>query len=140
MDNEKMRIIALAKFLDCDKETAGKYLEDGDYLCLTDDEADKKAVEYIEESLWAFNADFILNFAGCNENGAAKALCEMQGKLCESANPLIKAMIQDVSGFADEAIKCDGRGHFLSQYDGNENEQDVKCGKEAETFYIYRCN
>jgi hypothetical protein len=34
--------------------------------------------------------------------------------------------------FADEAISADGRGHFLSGYDGNENEQDG--------FYIYRTN
>lgn len=34
------------------------------------------------------------------------------------------------------AIRADGRGHFMSSYDGEENEEIV----EGETFYIYRIN
>lgn len=31
-----------------------------EYKVLTDEEADKAAADYIKDSLWAFNADFIL--------------------------------------------------------------------------------
>jgi hypothetical protein len=34
--------------------------------------------------------------------------------------------------FVDDAISADGRGHFLSSYDGIENEQD--------DFFIYQVN
>jgi hypothetical protein len=37
-----------------------------------------------------------------------------------------------LEGFVEEAVSADGRGHFLSSYDGEENEQDG--------FYIYRIN
>ena len=36
----------------------------------------------------------------------------------------------------EDIIGADGRGHFLSSYDGNENEITI----DDETFYIYRLN
>jgi hypothetical protein len=56
----------------------------------------------------------------------------MQGKLCESARPIVEALIEDMDHFVSDAICADGRGHFLSQYDGEENEEGE--------FYIYRTN
>jgi hypothetical protein len=43
-------------------------------------------------------------------------------------------MIKDMDDFVDDAIGADGRGHFLSHYDGNEVE-DRESG-----LYIYRTN
>ena len=40
--------------------------------------------------------------------------------------------IEDFDDFIDDAVSSDGRGHFISRYDGDENEQDG--------YYIYRCN
>jgi hypothetical protein len=56
----------------------------------------------------------------------------MQGELCESANPIIEALIEDMDHFVSDAISSDGRGHFISRYDGEENEEGE--------FYIYRTN
>lgn len=136
---------ALAKFLEfttddqLDSIEESRYQDnlfevDGDeYLVLTDDEADEAAKEHILDSLWAFNADFIASHANANlDKGAIEALQEMQGKLCESANPIVKAMIKDIDHFVDDAINCDGRGHFLSPYDGEEN--------ESGEYFIYRIN
>ena len=102
--------------------------EDGEeYLVLTDKEADNKAREYILDSLWAFNADFIfahsdafVNLSDWERDEAIKSLTEMQGKLCESANGLVRCLIADIDEFVDDAIVADGRGHFLSFYDGVE--------------------
>lgn len=45
----------------------------------------------------------------------------MQAELCEDANEIVKAMIgNNISLFLENAIKADGRGHFLSRYDGEE--------------------
>lgn len=124
---------ALEKYLGCvveestyDDDTFES--EDGDeYLVLTDREADKKAHEYILDSLWAFNADFIfahsdafVNLSDWEQEQAIKSLTEMQGKLCESTNGLVRCLIADIEEFVDDAIVADGRGHFISSYDGVE--------------------
>jgi hypothetical protein len=60
----------------------------------------------------------------------------MQSELCEDANELVKAVIRDIDHFVKDAILSDGRGHFLSGYDGEENEIEHK----KVMFYIYRTN
>jgi hypothetical protein len=42
----------------------------------------------------------------------------------------------DIDSLVEDAISADGRGHFLSSYDGDENEETVN----GQTFYIYRTN
>lgn len=65
-----------------------------------------------------------------------KEYTEMAGKLCESFNKAVLAMIPDKNHFVKDAILADGRGHFLSQYDGQENEIKVN----GVWYFIYRCN
>lgn len=139
-----MRKEALEKFLgekvkQTDLNTFESVENQGEYLVLTDKEADEKAQENILESLWAFNANFILkhtknfkNMYNIEKKAALDALKEAQAKSCESLNGLIFAMIDDINDFIDNAIEADGRGHFISWYDGEENEQDG--------FFIYRIN
>lgn len=101
------------------------------YLVVNDEEADRRAHDHICESLWAFNTDFILDHVpGHFNSSAVSAFSRMQQELCEDANSLIAAMIPDVSGFVDDAISADGRGHFLASYDGEELEHGE--------FFIYR--
>src|SRR4051812_27567705 len=47
---------------------------------------------------------------------------------CESNNDVIYNTIKKTCGidtFVEAAISADGRGHFMSSYDGNENEETV---------------
>jgi len=63
----------------------------------------------------------------------------MQSDSCESCNDFLLSLVEKTCGietFVDDAIRSDGRGHFMSSYDSNENEETV----EGETFYIYRIN
>lgn len=109
---------------------------ENDYYVLTDEEADEKAKEYIEQSLWAFNASFLAEETGFDPE-IFEAI-QSNGK-CESNNDVIENTIIKTCGidaFVDAAISADGRGHFLSSYDGHENEETV----EDQTFYIYRIN
>ena len=118
-------------------EKVEEYTEDynNTYMVLTDEEADEKAAEYIKESLWAFNADFIIQHSKLPYE--AKEMIEShQREKCESANETIEALIDDMDEFISDAISADGRGHFLNTYDGYENEETV----EGDTFYIYRMN
>lgn len=107
-----------------------------EYKVLTDEEADKTAEECIKDSLWAFNAEFILDHANINTerayNDIVKAFRKIQETLCESANPLVESLIGDIDQFVYDAVEADGRGHFISFYDGKEH--------ESENFYIYRTN
>ena len=133
------KVKALAKFLGVSEKEAQKLIKDEDYLVLTDDEADKKTEEEIRQSLWAFNADFIAEHCKNTEkmdsyeyDDFIESLKIVQSQQAESANGFILALIDDLDEFIDDAIYADGRGHFLSRYDGRENEQDG--------YFIYRQN
>lgn len=105
-----------------------------EYTVLNDAEADKAAGERIEEDLWAFNASFL----AC-ETGLPEEVFEALQSKCEGANDAFHKLISSTCGIdriVNQAIACDGRGHFLSSYDGDENEFCVN----GEWFFIYRNN
>lgn len=117
--------------------------DNDDYYVLTDDEADEKTKEYIQESVWAFTPSFL-----ASETNVPQEMFEAlqaNGK-CESNNDVILNCIDDIDEFVKAAISADGRGHFLSSYDGCESEETVKgiinedTDEENTTFYIYRLN
>lgn len=99
--------------------------EDPDeWQIFTDDEADRECADRITEDLWAFNADFWLGFTNLDATPQVIAsMREMQGQLCESANPIVRSLVGDeLPKLIDYAVYCDGRGHFLSSWDGEEVE------------------
>jgi hypothetical protein len=132
---------ALARFLGCspndvEEHSHDYYSADGEeYRVLTDWEADEAAAEYIAETLWAFNPEFLTSYV---PNGVGVDVLMVVQEQCEAANCAIRSMIDAGSGFdslVSDAIGADGRGHFLASYDGNEDETD---GPDGETLYIYR--
>lgn len=138
------KLEALAKFFECSpddlKPDCQSYgldvysLGEKEYAIGTDDEADEAAKEYIEQSLWAFNADFILEQCGLPLE-LSEAISAFTEKKCEGANDSIQKLIERTCGldsFCRAAIRADGRGHFLASYDSTENEMDG--------FYVYRIN
>jgi hypothetical protein len=126
---EEEKLEALAKHLDCSIDEAINNMDD--YSVLTDDEADKAVKGYIEESVCFFKSDFISAHSEVDEE-VIKKLQE----LYENSNTAIRSLIKDFDHFVDDAICADGRGHFLSSYDGEENEINVN----GNTYYIYRTN
>lgn len=131
------KLEALAKYLDTNVEDLSENdefnFEDGghSYMVLTDAEADDMARDLILDSIWAFNPSFLAAHAreGIDED-VIKAI--QDNDRCESNNKALTALIEDIDHFVDDAIRCDGRGHFISSYDGEENEEGE--------FYIYRTN
>ena len=126
---------ALANFLevsleDIEEESCGSFtLGNEEYYVLTDEEADDKAEEYILNSIWAFNSWFLLAHM---PSGIDEEIIKMAQEKCEGANETFTAMIIDLDHFVEDAISADGRGHFLSSYDGAENEEGE--------YFIYRVN
>ena len=118
-----------------DYENQMATMEDGsEYLVLTDEEADEQAKTEIENSLWAFVPKFIIEHMANVEytKNLEDAIGQMQTSLCENANDIVAAMVDDVEEFCDDAIVADGREHFIARYDGEEI--------ETENFFIYRIN
>lgn len=142
------KIKALAKFLEIDESNIevddyGSLIVDcewvdetGEYLVLTDDEADEKAKQEIIETLWAFKTEFILDCCGLDTpESVVASLQDMQEKCCEGCNAFIRALVDGTCGidtFVNLAIESDGREHFIATYDDEENEQDE--------YFIYRVN
>lgn len=113
----------------------GDIITDGgqQYCVLTDSEADEEAKGYILNTLWAFNPSFL-----ASETGVPQVMFEalQNNGRCEGNNDAILACIKDDDTFCKAAIQADGRGCFLSSYNGIEHEERVN-GFE---YYIYRIN
>ena len=139
-DNPKL-IIALAEKFNCSVQDVldngdGEFSIDGlDYLVLTKDEADDKVADYIEDSLWAFSPSFLSSVTGVDSE-VFEAI-QANGR-CEDNNDAIMSIISatntDMKEVAKEAVRWDGRGHFLSSYDGKE----IEVYANGEYYYCYR--
>ena len=114
-----------------------------EYLVMDDGRAYATASHAISRLLWAFNTDFILDHLKdeikygndpVDLNDLRACINLAREKLCEGANAIIHTLIGDLEDFVDDAIAADGRGHFISLYDGEEHEVTV----DGETYYIYR--
>ena len=135
--------IVLASHLGVDIDDAQTHIEVDDYLVLTDEEADEAVREYIEDTVWAFTPSFL----SAHTNVSEEAIKKIQ-ELYEGANDALAEMIKDFDWFVEDAVRCDGRGHFLAGYDGVEHEvtylsvvREGLCYKTEETrYYIYRRN
>lgn len=90
-------------------------------IAVSDLEADEACKKYIEDSAWAFTPEFIIDHSNLPYE-ALEMIKEFQAKKCEDANETILALINDFNKFISDAISADGRGHFLSGYDGEEKE------------------
>lgn len=112
--------------------------ESEEWLVLTDEEADSRAAEYIADSIWAFRPGFLAAYTpdGVDED----ELTSIIGDRCEDANAAVLALVSSGRGLdslTEDAIGADGRGHFLSGYDGEEHEIEDEDGA---TWYLYRTN
>ncbi len=143
LDDEGKRLFAICKHLECESDdlSVSRYdetlIEEGssEYLVLNEDEADQRAEDYIRDSLWAFNADFICNYMP--DGIGPEEVVALRGDRCEDVNPAFVALVGDnMDSLIEDAIGSDGRGRFLSSYDGEETEETV-----GETLYlVYRVN
>lgn len=145
VDLDDNRALVLLSYLRHDgNEVSPEDLEDtgtncwefgrAEYRVLDESEADEACGEYIEQSLWAFNSDFLANMTNLPE----EVFTALSDK-CEDGNDAVYRIVKSTCGidkFVNAAVSADGRGHFLSQYDGNEYE--VNAGWRY--FYIYRTN
>jgi len=142
-DYDVPQTIILAKHLGVDLDDAQSEIDGEDYLVLTDEEADEAVREEIEEMVWAFTPSFLSSHTGVDEE-----VFVLLSDRCESNNDSFKRMIKDFDAFVEDAVSCDGRGHFLAQYDHEEHycdwqtveHKDGKYETVTTEYYIYRRN
>ena len=128
--------IVLAAHLGVDIDDAENYIEADDYLVLTDEQADEAVREDIEQMIWAFTPSFLSAHTRVSE----EAIKKIQ-ELYEDANDALAEMIKDFDEFVEDAVACDGRGHFLAGYDHEEHEvRYLSLDNTTTTYYIYRRN
>jgi len=125
------RVIAVSQSAEVTPKEAIELIIDEDWICLSDEEADERAEEYILDSVWAFNPSFLSYHTDIDE----EVFKLLQDK-CEGSNDAILRMIKDKDYFVEDAINSDGRGHFISFYDGEEHEQYINNN----FYYCYRIN
>ena len=121
---------------DLDKETLYVVDNDFSFYVASDEQADRLAEQRIKDSLWAFNTSFIAEHSKAIKNSGNRAIAafaKMQEILCEDANAIVEAVIDDMEEFIEDAIASDGRGSFIANYDGEENEITV----DGHDFNIY---
>lgn len=89
----------------------------------TEAQAQKAAETYVADTLWAFNADYLINYM---PNGmTSEAVMAIQESLSEGANDAILALVgAKKKKLIKDAIASDGRGHMLAGYDGREWDSD----------------
>ena len=133
-DEYDLQAIVLAQYhklctnaTEADYDEAQNDYDSEHYLVYTDEEADEAVREHIEEMVWSFSPSFLQGHTGVD----ADAIAKIQ-EMYEDANEPIKAMIKDFDHFVDDAVKCDGRGHFL---DVNFEENEITFN--GITYYIY---
>jgi len=124
-------VMAVSRSAEVTPEEAIDLIINEDWLCLTDEEADEMARDYILDCVWAFNPSFLSKHTRLDES-----IFEALQDKCEGANDLILSAIKDKEYFVEDAISHDGRGHFISFYDGIEYEQYIK----DDFLYCYRMN
>ena len=131
-DLKLSEIKEVCKIMGATPREADRLLESGDWVLLDDTEADEKLTELIEESIWAFNPTFLSSITGI-DSGVFEAV-QNNGR-CESNNEALLKIVEATCGIdylVNEAVMWDGRGHFISSYDGHEY--------EVGDYFLYRFN
>ncbi len=138
----KQQLLEVQKYFQCESDEI-EHVEDDTYMVChqehiicADKKADELAADYIENSLWAFNPSFICDCIDGLSDSARTAIEDMlkhsQQTLCEDANDAILRLVSgNLQDLINAAIQANGRGHFLSSYDGEEIEI-------ARGLYAYR--
>lgn len=141
------KISALAKYLEVPvdeltEETYDNYgltvISNGskEYSIGNEEEVDNATEQNIRESLCYFNSQWIVDHL--DTEIPVNAITAIQEKYEDGNDSLyeIISKLGDWDYFVRDSILADGRGHFMSSYDGEENE----ICYEGEWYFIYRIN
>jgi hypothetical protein len=114
-------------FEDIEIDGATLEVNNMEFMVLDEDEKQECLKNNIRETASYFNASFLAAMTELPEK-VFEALTDENEAVCE--------LIEKTCGmdkFIDEACRCDGAGHFLNNYDGNEYEL-------SDGYYAYRTN
>lgn len=120
--------LAVDKWRETYQELPVIIIDDEEYAVAEGEEAANKAARRaVEDSICYFRPSFLADHSDVPEE-----VFVFLANKCFDNNEAYKSMIYDVDDFVDDAIDADGRGHFLSGYDGEEH--------EIGEYFLYRIN
>lgn len=105
------------------------HIGDREFAFGNDEQCQNAVKDNIEQSIWAFETWFIEKHTDLS----GKEIDHLKD-LYEDGNNMLLEFIKDINDFVKEAVRYDGRGHFLGDYDGNEYEYEIN----GEYYYLYR--
>lgn len=122
MAREKKKIKTLAKYLLVSKKTAKQLIQNGDYIVLTDKEANATARKVITQNLYNFDADFILDHSTfLKELFTVEEFNELKRTHNQQfINVVIERSLDALEDFIYDALNYNGRAHFISFVGGSE--------------------
>lgn len=139
MNKEK----ALAKYLNVKESEITIYkdiykLDDGrNYKIFTDEEANNAVYDFINDNIWIFDPEFILEQSDIKYTEETKtSLTKMLNSCTNDCNSFILAFIESTCGidyFVESAIKHNGRSFFIAFFDNPELHID-------EDLFAYQLN
>ena len=133
--NEGAEVRALAMAIGVSYAEAEQLFLEGNYLVLTEEGREYSAYAYINESLWAFDYEFLAQFSEVIDAIRSDVWAYMVRTMRGDFNEVIlAALCHDTEEVCEAAVERDGYGHYLGIYDGQEIEQEVN----GNTYYIYR--
>lgn len=107
------------------------------YAIGTEEQAQKAARTYVAESLWCMRSSFLSDETGLDAR-IFDAIAGRSGggeEFQEDISRIVEGLADNgVEGFTERAIEQDGRGTFISSYDGEEFE--LRDGESE--WYAYR--
>ncbi len=145
MDNKMKALMAYLEETDIDELTEETYDHYGlsvysfgsqEYAIGTEEEVHEAVEQNIKDSLCYFNSQWIVDHI--DTELPVKAIAAIQAEDTDGNETLFELIskLGDWSYFVNDSILADGRGHFLSSYDGEENEVFF----EGVWYFIYRTN
>lgn len=108
----------MSENLSLERSEVVEMLRQDDIKLMSYAEAEAEAEQHIEQSLWAFNASFLVGYI--NAKIDTNTLQRIKQDSCEDCNEVFLALVGDnLERLKSDAIGCDGIGHFLNTYDGD---------------------
>lgn len=87
-----------------------------EHYIMTLDETYEAVKEYMEQTIWAFNADWLVTYCPA---GVDAEMIRMLQEQCEDSNEQILKLVGGINDhIVGDAMSADGFGHFLNSYDG----------------------
>ena len=128
--------LSINEIEDIEEEDDNRWACQGsEYFSGSEEDITERVKEYIEQSLWAFNASFLHSYSSISNTSTWLTIMEPIQQQCEGGNDAVKELVgwdDNADEITEDAIAADGYGHFLNSWDGTHDSIEIS----GETYII----